>query len=57
MKLKVKKLQEDATLPSKNNSSDAGFDLYTTEEYYLKSGEAKLFSTGIACELPTDYCA
>lgn len=55
--LKVKRLEESAILPSKNNSTDAGFDLYTTEEYYLKSGEAKLFSTGIACKLPEGFCA
>jgi len=56
MKLKAKKLIEEAILPSKNNPTDAGFDLYTTEEYYLKPNEVKLFSTGIACELPEGYC-
>ena len=57
MNLKVKKLTSSAKLPEKAHLSDAGFDIFTTEDYNLKPGETHLFDTGIACELPIGYCA
>lgn len=55
--LKVKKLDPAAILPRKDNPTDAGIDIYTTESYTLKPGEAHLFSTGIAAEFPKGYVA
>lgn len=49
---KVKKLSPDAKLPTKDNPSDAGIDVYTNESYTLAPGERHLFSTGIAVEFP-----
>tara|TARA_A100001201_G_scaffold89725_2_gene78619 strand:+ start:755 stop:1201 length:447 start_codon:yes stop_codon:yes gene_type:complete len=55
--IKVKALDEKATVPQKSHPSDAGFDIFTTESHTIKSGESHLFSTGIACEIPSGYCA
>ena len=52
MDVKVKKLCEDAQLPTRNNESDAGADLRTIESYLLKAGERKLFKTGISVSIP-----
>ena len=49
----VKKLNPLAGIPTRANSSDAGFDLYSTETYLLKPFERKLFKTGISIEIPT----
>lgn len=54
---KVKKLSADATLPLKENPTDAGIDIYTNESYTLKPGETHLFSTGISVEFPKGYVA
>ena len=55
--IKVKALDEEATVPQKSHPYDAGFDIFTTESHTIKSGESHLFSTGIACEIPSGYCA
>lgn len=52
VKVRIKKLKENAVLPSYANESDAGMDLFSTEEYVLKSGERCLVSTGLAFEIP-----
>ena len=52
MKLKIKKLHEEAVVPSYAHPGDAGVDLYATKEYRVKSGEIVLVETGIAMELP-----
>ena len=54
---KVQKLSPTATLPTKGNSDDAGIDLYTNESYTLAPGERHMFTTGIACSIPTGYVA
>ena len=54
-KLKVKRLSKDAILPTKNNSSDAGFDLYAAEYATLHQGKQVLVSTGIAMEIPEGH--
>ncbi len=55
--IKVKLLDDNATLPEKAHIDDAGFDIFTKEGRKLKAGETYLFSTGVACELPRGYCA
>ena len=62
MKLKVKRLSQEAKLPEKNNDSDSGLDLFILKDedfngevFVLESGERKIFSTGIALGLPTGY--
>lgn len=50
-----KKLSEKAKIPSQATSSDAGYDLYTTESGVIKSGERKLFKTNISTAIPHGY--
>lgn len=55
MILKVKKLKEDAILPTRTHNNDACFDLYASK-YERVVGENKtLVSTGIAIEIPEGY--
>ncbi|MEG6615921.1 dUTP diphosphatase [Peptococcaceae bacterium 1198_IL3148] len=54
-KIKVKKLSPDAQVPIKATLGSAGFDLHTVEEIYLKPGEHRAASTGLAFELPPGY--
>jgi dUTP pyrophosphatase len=55
MKLKYVRLTDSAIAPSKTRDSDAGFDLFATENYFLKAHERKLFSTDLALEIPNGY--
>lgn len=60
LKLKIKKLREDATLPYRATEGSAGMDLYACidEEMTIAPGEILLIPTGIAIEIPTpDYVA
>ena len=54
---RVQKLSADAKLPLKENSEDAGIDIFTNESHTLKPGEAYMFSTGISVEFPKGYVA
>jgi len=55
VKLKIKKLNESAVIPSYAHKGDAGMDLFSTEEYNLKPKERKLISTGLSVEVPEGY--
>lgn len=55
VKLKIKKLDKSAILPKYAHPGDAGFDLFSTENYLLKPGEQKLFGLGFSYELPPGY--
>ncbi len=57
MKLKVKKLNPEAVLPSYAHKGDAGLDLYSCEECVIPAGERKIVSTGISIEFPEGYVA
>ena len=52
MKLKVKKLTDNARLPHRAHPGDAGMDLCASQALTLAPGEAKRVHTGIAIELP-----
>ena len=52
MKLKIKKLDPTAQLPSYAHPGDAGLDLFALEAQAIAPGEAHLIRTGIALELP-----
>lgn len=52
MLLKIKRLTEDAIIPTRGSEDSAGLDMFVTESYVLKPGETKLFKTGIAMEIP-----
>ncbi|WP_107668314.1 dUTP diphosphatase [Cyanothece sp. BG0011] len=52
MKLKIKRLNENAILPNYAHSDDSGMDLFSIEEIAIKPGTQELIKTGIAIELP-----
>ena len=55
MKILFQKLSEKAKIPQQATTSDAGYDLCSTETYTLKKGERKLFKTNIAMAIPHGY--
>lgn len=55
MKVKVKKVDPKAILPSYAHPGDAGMDIFALEQTILKPGEQKAVRTGISMEIP-DGC-
>ncbi len=56
LELKIKKLNQNATIPSYGSACAAGADLYSSEgELTFAPGETKLVHTGIAMEIPDGY--
>ena len=55
--VKIKKLSENATIPTYGSEFAAGADLYacTGETVSINPHETKLIHTGIAMEIPTGY--
>ena len=53
--LNVKKLNENATVPTKVNRSDAGYDLYALEGTIIDKHSHKLIKTGISMAIPEGY--
>ena len=52
MKLQVKKLHENAVLPVRGHSTDAGLDLFALTDHFLPSGSTARIRTGIAAAAP-----
>ncbi len=57
MKLKIKKLKEEAILPRYAHPGDVGLDLFSLEDYDLQPGERRVFFLGFAAEFETGYAA
>jgi len=57
VRVKVKKLREDAVLPAYAHEGDAGMDLCALDSCEVKAGERKLIATGISMELQPGYFA
>jgi dUTP pyrophosphatase len=55
MELKVKKLRDDAIVPSYNFDGDSGFDLVSLEYCELQPKSQTLIKTGLAFEIPYGY--
>lgn len=55
LSIKIKKLNQEAVVPSYAHAGDAGMDLYCYETTTLKKGERKKIGTGVAIELPEGY--
>ena len=55
--VKIKKLDERATIPSYGSEYAAGFDLYAIldDELTIKSHETILIKTGLSMEIPVGY--
>ena len=56
-KMKIKKLNDNATVPTYGSEFSAGADLYACEEsdVVIGAGETRLIHTGIALEIPVGY--
>ncbi len=54
MKVKIKKLSENAVMPTKAHASDAGFDLVATSREIDDMGNI-VYGTGLAFEIPEGY--
>ena len=50
--MNIKKLTENAQIPSKGSDRAAGYDLYAIETHTLQPGERKVFKTGISLAIP-----
>ena len=55
MNIEIKKLHDDAYLPSRNSSGVAGYDLYAIGHDVVRAGERKLVSTGVSIAIPHGY--
>ncbi len=55
--IQIKKLSAEAILPTQNSPADAGYDLYSVEEYLLQPWERKVFPTNLSLALPHGYYA
>lgn len=51
----IKRLCSKAKLPTKNNCSDAGWDIYSAEDTVIKVGQRDIVHTGIAAQIPEGY--
>ena len=55
MEIKIKKLTENAVIPFKANTTDAGFDLTATSRSYDRATGVITYGTGISVEIPEGY--
>lgn len=57
MTLKIKKMNDNAILPTRGDTEAAGIDLYACIPHTLEiaPGSSVLIGTGIACEFPEGY--
>lgn len=56
MEVGIKKLHEDARIPTYGSEGAAAFDLYSVDpSYVLGPCEAAVFGTGLAFEIPEDH--
>lgn len=53
--MKVKRLKDNAIIPTRGSSAAAGYDLYTTDETVIAPGQTILLGTGLAMEIPEGY--
>lgn len=55
MIIKVKRVKDNAIIPSYAHKGDAGVDLHSTEDYLVDSGQRVLVSTGLQIAIPMGY--
>ena len=53
--LKIQKLSLEATLPTRSNPTDAGWDLYASEDCLLAPNTRETVSTSISMEIPEGH--
>tara|TARA_Y100000310_G_scaffold162301_1_gene162302 strand:+ start:249 stop:671 length:423 start_codon:yes stop_codon:yes gene_type:complete len=55
MEIRIRRLSEIAIIPTKANSSDAGWDLYAAEDAIIDPMNRELVSTQIAMAIPEGF--
>ena len=55
MEVKIKRLVEDAVIPSYAHDTDAGLDLVATSYEYKDDIHCHVYGTGLAVEIPEGY--
>ena len=55
IKVKFKKIHEEALIPKYAKQGDAGMDLHAIADYEIPASESLMVKTGIAMELPLGY--
>lgn len=55
MKIKIKKLHDNAKMPTRGTASAAGFDLYATEDTELHYAQPTMVPTGLSFEIPEGH--
>lgn len=53
--VKVKKIHPDAVVPRYAHDGDSGMDVYSVDNYLIKSGGRDLVRTGLQVEVPIGY--
>ena len=53
--MKIKKLSENAILPTQGSAAAAGYDLYAAKACSIEPGEMVLVHTGLAIEIPYGF--
>jgi dUTP diphosphatase len=55
MELRIARLKDEATLPTRAHPGDAGLDLYASEAAHIGPGERWSVGTGVAVEIPEGH--
>jgi len=55
MEVLIKKLHENAKIPTYATEGSIGLDLYAVEDYILRPNDVKCIRSGIAVKIPDDY--
>lgn len=53
--IKIKLLNNNAKIPERAHQTDAGADLFSTEDVWIFANERKVVSTGVSLEIPEGY--
>jgi len=55
MNCKIVLLNSDSRYPTKSHVTDAGYDLFSTEDVFLKPSQRKVVKTGIKLSIPIGF--
>ena len=55
LKVKIKKLHQDAVIPKYATNGSAGFDFHALEDVNIYPGASTVVKTGISMEIPSGY--
>lgn len=55
MNCKIVLLNSDSRYPAKSHVTDAGYDLFSTEDVLLKPSQRKVVKTGIKLSIPAGF--